>query len=563
MEYRGYDSAGVAALVDGKIAVLKGVGKVAEVNAQLKLDSLPGTVAIGHTRWATHGGVTDYNAHPHMSTFGRVAVVHNGIIDNYLELKTELVKQKYDFKSETDTEVIANLLDRQISAGGNLRQAVVETVARLEGQYAFVAMLRNGALVAVREHEPLILGIGRGGCYVASDVLGFAAQTDRVIFMENKEFALVESGRVGVYDFRGDPVPHQVTTVAKEFGEADKGKFVHYTLKEIHEQPRTILRAGSLGEDEIARISSLYKRAERVYLTACGTSYNAALIGAHVLSKETEKEVAVVISSEAKFKPIKYGPETLVVALSQSGETADVLEAVEAAKEKGAMVASLVNVMTSSLARISDAVVGLNCGPEVGVAATKSFTAQVGTLYRIAEELSGHRFRAGLEALPSAFETVLKSEKQIHELAKTMSGAPDVYVLGAGLNYYAALETSLKIKELSYVHAEALPGGELKHGPLALIDKGTRVILLNPKDDTYSNTLASAHEVKSRGASIIGVSDVESDLYDAWVSIPALDECLYPPVEVVPMQLLAYFMALERRSNPDYPRNLAKSVTVK
>jgi glucosamine--fructose-6-phosphate aminotransferase (isomerizing) len=563
MEYRGYDSAGVAALVKGRIKVLKGVGKVAEVNAQFKLDSLPGTVAIGHTRWATHGGVTDYNAHPHMSAFGRVAVVHNGIIDNYLELKTELQKQGYDFKSETDTEVIANLFDRQISAGGNLGQAVLETVSRLEGKYAFVAMLRNGALVAVREHEPLILGIGRGGYYVASDVLGFAAQTDRVIFMENKEFALVESGRLGVYDFGGEPVPHQVTTVAREFGEADKGKFVHFTLKEIHEQPRTILRAGSLNEDEVASVSALYKRAERVYITACGTSYHAALIGAHVMSKETEKEVSVVISSEAKFKPVRYGPETLVMALSQSGETADVLEAVEAAKEKGSMIASLVNVTTSSLARISDAVVGLNCGPEVGVAATKSFTAQVATLYRIVQELSGHRFSAGLEDLPSAVDTTLKSEAQIQALAKRMSAATDVYILGAGLNYYAALEASLKIKELSYVHAEALPGGELKHGPLALIEKGTPVVLLNPKDDTYSNTLASAHEVKSRGAEIIGVSDVESNLYDEWIRLPALEGYLYPPVEVVPMQLLAYFMALERRSNPDYPRNLAKSVTVK
>jgi glucosamine--fructose-6-phosphate aminotransferase (isomerizing) len=563
MEYRGYDSAGVAAVLGGRISVLKGVGRVAEVNSRLRLDSLGGNVAIGHTRWATHGGVTDYNAHPHLSTGARVAVVHNGIIENYEKIKLELVSEGFSFKSETDSEVIANLLEKWFQITGEVEGALARTVAQLTGRYAFVAAFDNGVLAATREHEPLILGIGRNGFYVASDVLGFAQQTDRVIFMENSEFAVIDRGRVGLYDNRGRPVPHEVTTVARELADADKGRFVHFTLKEIHEQPGTALRAGSLGDEEIGRLAKLMLKSQRVWFIGCGTSYHAALIGSHLISKNTDLGVTAAIASESKFRPFKTGPDTLVVALSQSGETADVLEAVELARGKGARIASLVNVATSSLARASDVAVALHCGPEVGVAATKSFTAQVATLFRLAEKVSGEKFHAGLGKLPAALERALDTEGQVRELAKRMRGASDVYVLGAGPHCYSAMEASLKLKELSYVHAEALPGGELKHGPLALIDRTSAVLIFNPRDETYDDTLASAHEVKSRGAKIVGVSDIGSEMYDTWIPLPTLDEVLYPLVEVVPVQLLAYYLALEKKTDPDYPRNLAKSVTVK
>ena len=563
MEYRGYDSAGVATFDGRNILVRKGVGKVADVNSFLELDSLPGEVAIGHTRWATHGGVTDSNAHPHLSTTGRVAIVHNGIIDNYQALKEDLEQEGYSFKSETDSEVIANLLDKNYRENGSIRETIRRTVIRLKGKYAVAAIFDDGTLAGMRSHEPLILGVGEEGYFVASDVLGLSFKTDKVIYLDNDEFAAVKDGVVGIYDFLGRPIAHQVTTVAKELGDADKGEYVHYTLKEIFEQPATVLKSAASAGAELDALAALLKDAKRVYVTGCGTSYHAGLLGVRLLFEFASIAATPMISSEARFFPAQYGEGSVMLAISQSGETADVLEAVESAAAKGASVASLVNVASSSLARATKPAVGLKCGPEVGVAATKSYTAELATIYGLVERLveRGHSF--GLQLLPAAISEALETDSRIQVIARRMRRATDVYVLGAGLHYYSALEGSLKLKELAYVHAEAIPGGELKHGPLALIDRGSYVIMINPQDETYEDTSAWTHEVKSRGARIIGLSNKVCDMYDFWVPLPTVPAWLYPLVEVIPLQLLAYHLALERNANPDFPRNLAKSVTVK
>jgi glucosamine--fructose-6-phosphate aminotransferase (isomerizing) len=563
MEYRGYDSAGVATFDGHRIAVRKGVGKVGEVNSFMSLDSLDGRMAIGHTRWATHGGVTVSNAHPHLSSSGRVAIVHNGIIDNYEALKQSLMREGYSFKSETDSEVIANLLEKSYRETGDARHAIRRSVLRLEGKYAVAAIFDDGTLAGVRNHEPLILGVGKDGYFVASDVMGFANQTDKVIYLENEEFATVSGGVVGVYDFRGNPVAHHLTTIAKEFGDADKGEYVHYTLKEIFDQPSTVLRSAGTGAPELGALAAMIRGAKRVYVTGCGTSYHAGLLGVRLLFEFASIAATPIISSEARFFPAQYGDGTVMLAISQSGETADVLEAVESAKKKGATLVSLVNVKSSSLARESKLVVGLDCGPEVGVAATKSYTAELATFYGLVERLVGGLFSFKLRDVPGAMSEALETESRIRGVAARMKGVSDVYVLGAGLHYYSALEASLKMKELAYIHAEAIPGGELKHGPLALIDDDAYVIMINPQDETYADTFAWTHEVKARGAKIIGLSNKPCDMYDYWVPLPTVSPWLYPLVEVVPLQLLAYHLALERNADPDFPRNLAKSVTVK
>jgi glutamine---fructose-6-phosphate transaminase (isomerizing) len=563
MEYRGYDSAGVAAFDGQTIVVRKGVGKVGEVNSFLGLDSLTGQVAIGHTRWATHGGVTDSNAHPHVSSSGRVAIVHNGIIDNYQSLKQSLEQEGYSFRSETDSEVIANLLDKNYRENGSVREAIRRTVIRLKGKFAVAAIFDEGTLAGIRSHEPLILGLSKDGFFVASDVLGFANQTDRVIYLDNEEFAVIRDGAVGLYDFLGRPIAHQVTTIAKEFGETDKGEYVHYTLKEIFEQPSTVLRSGTAAAAELDSLAAMLKSAKRVYVTGCGTSFHAGLLGVRLLFEFASIAATPIISSEARFFPAQYGEGTVMLAISQSGETADVLEAVESATAKGAAIVSLVNVTRSSLARASRLVVGLGCGPEVGVAATKSYTAEVATLYRLVERLLGGEFSFNMQGVPGAMSEALETQSRVQLIARKMRRASDVYVLGAGLHYYSALEASLKLKELAYIHAEAIPGGELKHGPLALIDRSSFVIMINPDDETYEDTFAWTHEVKSRGAKIIGLSNKPCDMYDYWVPLPTVSAPLYPLVEIAPLQLLAYHLALERNADPDFPRNLAKSVTVK
>lgn len=563
MEYRGYDSAGLATLEGGKVSVRKGVGKVIEVDAVLHLEEMEGQVGIGHTRWATHGGVSEMNAHPHLSNSGEIAVVHNGIIENFAELKKELEDQGYEFRSQTDTEVIVNLLQSSFERDRDPRSAILYATSRLEGTYSFAAVFPDGTLAAARLREPLIVGVSKDGMFVSSDILGFLEQTDRVVYVDNRQFVLIRGGRLLIAGFDGRPIHQELVRVADEIRDADRGDYVHYTLKEIFEQPRAVVRTAEKVSRTAAQAAEMMRTADHVYLTGSGSSFHAALVGKYLFSKYGGICPETIIASEARFAPQRFGPSSVMLAISQSGESADVIEAAAMAKEKGARLLSVVNVPTSSLARMSTLSVDLGCGPEIGVAATKSFTSQLVALYSMAQMLGGDGSVRSFELVAGQMSEVLQNSSKISALAERMASLSDVYILGTGVHYCVAAEGSLKIKELAYVHAEALPGGELKHGPLALLDSGSFVVVLNPSDATHRNLAAGAHEVRARGAKVVGISDIPSDTYDYWINIPGTSEELYPLLEVIPMQLLAYHMAVRRNANPDYPRNLAKSVTVK
>ncbi len=563
MEYRGYDSVGVATFADSQISVKKGVGRVEQVNSKANLQTLQGNIGIGHTRWATHGGVNEVNAHPHLSSSGKIAIVHNGIIDNYKELKEILQKRKYFFKSETDSEIIANLLQYHYDMTKDVKRSIIKTVNELRGDYSFVAVFSDGTLAAARFHEPLIVGVGKNGYFISSDVLGFIEHTDEAIYPDNGEIVIINFDGIELFDFAGNPVMHQVTKISKEFADAYKGDYAHFTLKEIFEQPHAILKAGENTRAELESFAGTIRDAKQLYITGSGTSYNAALVAKHLFLKYGKKKIEAIISSEARFYPDYFDKQSILIALSQSGESADVMEAVKIAKGNGGEIFSIVNTMTSSLAQISSISVGLNCGPEIGVAATKSFTSQLSVIYKIANMVCSEQIGFDLKKTSAAMNLVLESSSQIHKVARALKHASDIYIIGRGIHYPIALEAALKLKELTYIHAEGLPGGELKHGPLALMDSNSFVIVINPNDSTYGDTLTSAREIKARGAKIIGISDISSDVYDYLIEVPSINESAYPFVEIVPIQLLAYYAALENETDPDYPRNLAKSVTVK
>lgn len=563
MEYRGYDSVGVATKDENQIRVKKGTGKVNEVNSKVQLDVLPGKIGIGHTRWATHGKVTDLNAHPHPSNSGKIAIVHNGIIENFEELKNQLEGEGYSFKSETDSEVIANLLQKNYETTKDVRETILKTVSQLQGHYAFVAMFENGQLAAARFHEPLIIGVGKVDLFLSSDVLGFIEYTDDAIYMENGSFVILDGDEFEILDFNGEHAKYEVTKVSKEFGDAYKGDYAHFTLKEIYEQPETILRAGEKTADEIKSTADHIRHAKNIYITGSGTSYNSALIAKQILSKYARIKAEPIISSELQFSPDIIEEGSILIAISQSGESADVLDAVKIAKKSNCKIIAIVNLRTSSLSREADITIEMNCGPEIGVAATKSFTSQLVILYKIVRYLGGENLKIDFNQTSQSVGKILENPVNVKKTARRLKDISDIYVLGRGIHYPIAIEASLKLKELTYIHAEGIPGGELKHGPLALMDDNVFVIIINPCDSTYNDTLTSAREIKARGAKIIGISDVRSDVYDYWIEIPRISESEFPILEIIPIQLLSYYAALEKDTDPDYPRNLAKSVTVK
>ena len=561
MEYRGYDSVGIATESENKIVLKKGVGRVIEVNNAVKLDSIPGNIGIGHTRWATHGKVTEKNAHPHSSNSGKIAIVHNGIVENFEELKSDLQNKGYEFQSETDTEVIANLIQLNLNKTSDVKQSIIKTVNQIKGHYSFVAIFEDGTLAAARFHEPLIVGVGKNSHYLSSDVLGFIENTDDAIYVDNEDFVIVNDSGIHIFDFDGTPVKYQITKVSKEFADVYKGDYAHFTIKEISEQPDTILRA--VDNNQIQQLVDNIKQAKNLYITGSGTSYNAAEIAKYLMSKFAKIKINTLISSELPFSPNEIEADSTLITISQSGESADVLEAVKIAKESNAKILSIVNLLNSSLSQQSSLAIGLNCGPEIGVAATKSFTSQLAILYKITDQLCNGCINPDWKKVSEAISQVLSNNLKIKELAKNLKEITDIYVLGRGIHLPIAREAALKLKELSYIHAEGIPGGELKHGPLALMDSNVYVIIINPSDSTYNDTLNSANEIKARGAKIIGISDKKSDVYDHWIEIPSIGEALYPIIEIIPIQLLAYYSALEKKTDPDYPRNLAKSVTVK
>jgi glucosamine--fructose-6-phosphate aminotransferase (isomerizing) len=567
VEYRGYDSAGFATIADGKIEIRKDVGRVPDLEGALQVSRMQGKIGMAHTRWATHGGVTKENAHPQMSCGGLVAVVHNGIIENYLELKEALVAQGHTFTSETDTEVIAHLIESLYRTDRDPVRATRLAASRLKGQYAIVVMFadRKDVLTGARNDAPLILGVGRNELFLASDVLAFISRTDKAVFLDNMEVVELTGLGYRVFDLHGREVKNtQVTQLAWELADVSKHDYAHFTLKEIHEQPESIRSAMAQDPESMREVASMIREAGSVILTASGSSYHAALVLKSRLNREAKIRCEAILAGEFDTESHLVDERTVLVAFSQSGETADLLDAVRAAKRNGARVIAIVNAFGSTLARLSDATLPLNCGPEVGVAATKSFTSQVMVGNLIVDALLGKDTLGSPGLVEGMVKLALGSEEKVKRIASLLRDKSDFYFIARGALYPIAQEGALKLKELSYIHAEGMPASELKHGTLALIERGTPVVVIaRGEDASFESTMSNAMELQARGAEVIGVTDKEHPVFRHVVMLPKTNASIAPIVEVVPLQLLAYFMATERENDPDYPRNLAKSVTVR
>jgi len=567
LEYRGYDSAGLATVTNSRLWFKKGAGKLAEVRERYRLNKLPGKAGIGHVRWATHGVVTSVNAHPHLDCNRDVAVVHNGIIENYQELRSRL-EPRHKFISDTDTEVIPHLIEEYMEGGVSLEEAVFQAAKELKGSYAFLAIsaVEPQKIVATRKESPLVVGIGERGNFIASDTLSFLGETRQAIFIEDGETVILTSDKISILDGKGKEIKREPTELDWKWDEASKQGYDFFMLKEILEQPQAIRCALTQDRSLIMETAMDILRARQVVFTACGTSRYAALIGRYVFSKIAGKFSDVVIASEFEYFSDSIDKNTVVIAVSQSGETADVIQGVKRAKEAGATIFSLVNMVGSSLARMSDRIVYLNCGQEIGVAATKSFLNQLAILYLLAFAMV-NRLDEGIKKIkavcPLIEENFHDNGKRLAKLAQKLKSKNDFYYIARGINFAMAGEGALKLKEIAYIHAEGMPAGELKHGTLALIDKGTPVVAICPKDYTFHEVLSNVAETKARGAFVIGISDQLEQSFDEWIKIPSVEEIFYPLVCIVPLQLLAYHFAVARGLDPDKPRNLAKSVTVK
>jgi glucosamine--fructose-6-phosphate aminotransferase (isomerizing) len=568
VEYRGYDSAGMATLSDGQLFLTKDIGKLEDIEKKHKLSSLPGNTAIGHTRWATHGAVTQANAHPQCDSGGTIAVVHNGIIENYQELRQLLISAGHHFTSETDTEVIPHLIEDEMKKGASLEAAVLAVAPKLEGSYAFLVISSrdSGKIVATRKDNPLAIGLGENGYFVASDALAFSGLANQLIPLADTEVAVLTEKGIDLFDAAGHKLTKEVRYIDSEWWKSDKQGYQFFMLKEIMEQPKTIEAATNQDKETFTRIAMDILRAGQVIVTACGTSRYAALVGRYLFSKVGRKFCDVVMASEFHYFADSVDKNTVVLAVSQSGETLDVIEGVKRARDAGAKVISIVNRPYSQLSEMSHEVINLNCGPELCVAATKSFISQLVVFYLLSFAMTNSFDKAvsNLRSISSKVaKTIESNNDKLNQLSQQLKDKNDFYYIARGINFAIASEGALKLKEISYIHAEGMPAGELKHGTLALIEPGTPVAVICPDDYTYRETLSNAMEAKSRGAYIIAVSDKSNEIYDFWIKIPKVDELLYPIISVVPLQLLAYHLAVSRGYDPDRPRNLAKSVTVK
>ncbi|MBR9679154.1 MAG: glutamine--fructose-6-phosphate transaminase (isomerizing) [Nanoarchaeota archaeon] len=564
LEYRGYDSCGIAVLKNPDIHVLKGIGSVGKVCEEKRFENVEGNIGISHTRWATHGGVTDENTHPHTSCSGDIAIVHNGIIENFVELKKEL--KNHVFKSETDSEVIAHLIEEFYD--GDFVQAVFKTALKLKGSFAFIAMhVKEKMLVACRKESPLVTGIGENEFFIASDTLSFSNKTRNVVFMSDGEAVVVKNGGAVFYDFfSGKEIKKNVSKVADGSYDVSKGGMDHFLIKEIHEQPDTLKLSLMQDKSKLIEVARMINSAPRVCIIACGTSRHAAIVGRYIISEVTGKYCEVYMASEFQYFVDKIGKDTLIIAVSQSGETADVLGPVRIAKHAGCKLISIVNVVGSSLDLLSDISVYLNAGPEISVASTKAFSSQLMIFYQIAYTMTYNLDEKLVELrglVDKIREVIANNEEKTKLLAKKIKDENDIYYIARAINFAVASEGALKIKEISYIHAEGMPAGELKHGTLALITDGTPVIAIAPYDYTYSETINNIHEVKARGGFVIGITDHSNGVFDFELLIPKVDPLYYPILANIPCQLLAYYTAVEKGCNVDKPRNLAKSVTVK
>jgi glucosamine--fructose-6-phosphate aminotransferase (isomerizing) len=590
LEYRGYDSAGVALLSQGELSVYKRAGKVSNLEEHATQFNVTGHAGIGHTRWATHGLPNDTNAHPHVSMDGSIALIHNGIIENYDSLRKELISQGYVFKSETDTEVLVHLVDN-ISKKENVwfGEALRIALHHVVGAYAIVAISKNypNRLVAARKSSPLVLGIGTDGdFYLASDATPIVEYTKQVVYMEDEEIAVIDlEDGLKLYNIGDQQKTPYIQQLELELEALEKGGYEHFMLKEIYEQPRSILDCfrGRLNTDEgwvslrgIREYEDKMIQANRLIIVACGTSWHAGLVGEYLIEDLARINVEVEYASEFRYRNPIIHENDVVIAISQSGETADTLAALELAKSKGATILGICNVVGSSISRITDAGSYTHAGPEIGVASTKAFTAQVTILTLLALTLAHkkgtittsalHTMLAELEAIPNKVKRVLETNAHIEKIANTYKDATNALYLGRGSSFPVALEGALKLKEISYIHAEGYPAAEMKHGPIALIDENMPIFVIATQGNSYEKVVSNIQEVKARKGKIIAIvteGDVHvRELADEVIEIPETNEYLVPLLATVPFQLLSYHIAVMRGCNVDQPRNLAKSVTV-
>ncbi|HBF5149104.1 TPA: glutamine--fructose-6-phosphate transaminase (isomerizing) [Clostridioides difficile] len=586
LEYRGYDSAGVAvnSSNEEELNIRKFKGRLSVLAEDLEKNPIDGNLGIGHTRWATHGEPSDVNSHPHFNQAKTIAVVHNGIIENYMEIKEELISEGVKFESQTDTEVIAHLVDKYYE--GNLLDAVYKTISKLRGAYALGVICKEhgNELVAVRKDSPLVVGVGEGENFIASDIPALLKYTRDVYFLENGEVVHLKDENVTVYDSNRNLVEKEVFHVTWDVEAASKGGYDYFMSKEIHEQPTGVRETlerrlddnGNIVLDSINISKEDLEKINKVYIVACGTAYNAGLLGKYAIEKFVNIPVITDIASEFRYSDPFVDENSLVILVSQSGETADTLAVLRDSKAKGARILSITNVVGSSIARESDDVFYTWAGPEVAVASTKAYTTQITSLYMIALDFAIKKgtitrefydsMISKMKEIPSKIQEILDNEEYIKEVAKTVVSSEHAFYLGRGIDYSLAMEGSLKLKEISYIHAEAFAAGELKHGTIALIEKGTPVIAIATQEKLFEKMVSNMEEVRSRGAYVVAIAqshnkDVEKAA-DKIIYIPNSDDILSPILAVVPMQLLAYHVSVLRGCDVDKPRNLAKSVTV-
>jgi len=567
LEYRGYDSFGYAWLDENQVKTRRQVGEISNFNADGNAKTAVANIAIGHTRWATHGGVEERNAHPHLSRNGEIAVVHNGIIENHAELKRFLEKKGFRFGSETDTEVIPHLIEHLMDEGDDYESAVRKALRQLKGRFAVLVLSSSHPkIIAARNGSPLVIGIGGNGNFIASDIPAFLKHTKKVVFMEDGDIAVVNE-TVKLLSLRdGSPAERETQHINWDFQQAEKGGHDHFMIKEILEQKETLLKAASQGNGVIERVASMINSSFGTYIVGCGTAGKVCLTGTYLFSRIAKKHVNFAFGSEFPSYQHFIKPNSLLIAVSQSGETADTLEAIEAAKSKGAKVVSVLNAIGSTMQRQSDISIPINAGPEICVASTKATTAQIAVLTMLAYACDGRidEGRALIEETAEKISEMLTGEylANARAVAESLKHNESMYIIGRGLNYPIALESSIKLQEVSYIHAEGFAAGELKHGPIALIGKGTPCIAIVANDETRNDVIGNATEVKSRGGFIIGISPENHDVFDIWLKVPDCGDAS-PIANIIPVQLLSYYLAVFRGNNPDKPRNLAKSVTVK
>ena len=585
LEYRGYDSAGIAVYDGENIRVEKSVGRLAALRDKIKGNVPMGSLGIGHTRWATHGRPSDVNSHPHTDCHGDFAIVHNGIIENYLSLKEELIAKGHVFKSETDTEIVVHLLEEVYN--GDFIAAVRTVLERIEGSYALAFMSRRhpDLLVCTKQDNPLIIGLGEGENFIASDIPAIISKTRRTYILADGEVAIVRKDAVEVTNHLGAPVPKKVFEVTWNAEAAEKGGYEHFMLKEIHEQPKAVRDTmsqritadkKSITFEELAWDANYLNSFNKIYIVACGTAYHAGLVGKYYIEKLARVLVEVDVASEFRYRDPIVDEHTLLIVVSQSGETSDTLAALKESKRRGAKTLAITNVVGSSIAREADQVVYTWAGPEIAVASTKAYTTQLVLFFMLALYMAEIKksiaaectaqLVAQLHEIPAQVSEILSDVDPIKTFAKQYGFNEDVFYIGRGLDYAVSLEGALKLKEISYIHAEAYAAGELKHGTLALIVEGVPVIALATQRNVYEKTLSNIKEVKARDAVVIGIAaegDTELEKYvDHVMHVPATDEFIMPILSVIPLQLLAYYAAITRGCDVDKPRNLAKSVTV-